>query len=285
MKITTQKRLNRSAGGNVVVSCILILVGAFMFIPMWYSIVNAFKPPEEIFVFPPRLYVINPTLANFKNLSLFLSNLWVPFGRYVFNSIFVSVVSTFIAVFFGALAAYAFAKQEFLGKKACWSLIMVTLLFSGGVAELPTYIIKSMLGLIDTIWVFILPSIAMPLYMFLLKQFMEQIPNVLIEAAKIDGAKDFNIFCSIILPNIKAAWMTVAVLMFQNTWSTQSDGLVYAEEIKLLPTVLGQVTASGISRTGASSAAAMLMLVPPVLAFIFTQSKMMQTMAHSGIKD
>lgn len=285
MKIATEKRLNRSFGGNAVVSVILILVGAFMFIPMWYSVVNAFKPPEEIFVFPPRLYVINPTFANFKNLSLFLSNLWVPFGRYVFNSIFVSVVSTLIAVFFGALAAYAFAKHDFLGKKAIWSLIMVTLLFSGGVSELPTYIVKSLLGLIDTLWVFILPSVAVPLYMFLLKQFMEQIPNVLIEAAKIDGAKDFNIFCSIILPNIKAAWMTVAVLMFQTTWSAQSTGLVYAEEIKLLPTVLGQVTGSGMSRTGASAAAAMLMLIPPVLAFILTQSKMMQTMAHSGIKD
>ena len=285
MKIKTQKRLNRSAGGNIVVTLILVLVGAFMFVPMWYSVVNAFKPPEEIFVFPPRLYVINPTFANFKNLSLFLSNLGVPFSRYVFNSIFVSVVSTVIAVFFGALAAYAFAKQNFLGKKALWSLIMVTLLFTGGVSELPTYIIKSLLGLIDTIWVFILPSIAVPLYMFLLKQFMEQIPNVLIEAAKIDGATDFNIFCSIILPNIKAAWMTVAVLMFQTTWSTQSAGLIYTEEIKLLPTVIGQVTGSGMSRTGAAAAAGMLMLIPPVLAFILTQSKMMQTMAHSGIKD
>lgn len=285
MKRIRQKRPNRSIGGNIAVGLILALVGAFMFIPMWYSIVNAFKPPEEIFLFPPKLYVVNPTLINFGNLSLQLSNLWVPFGRYIFNSVFVSVVSTVISVIFGAMAAYAFAKHEFVGKRFFWSLIMVTLLFTGGVADLPTYIVKSILNLVDTIWVFILPAVAVPLYMFLLKQFMGQIPDVLLEAARIDGAGELRIFFSLIIPNIKSAWMTVAVLMFQSTWSMQSDGLVFKEELKLLPTVLTQLGTSGISMQGVAAASSMLMLIPPVLAFIFTQSRMMQTMAHSGIKD
>lgn len=285
MKRIRQKRPNRSIGGNIAVGLILALVGVFMFIPMWYSIVNAFKPPEEIFLFPPKLYVVNPTLINFGNLSLQLSNLWVPFGRYIFNSVFVSVVSTVISVIFGAMAAYAFAKHEFVGKRFFWSLIMVTLLFTGGVADLPTYIVKSILNLVDTIWVFILPAVAVPLYMFLLKQFMGQIPDVLLEAARIDGAGELRIFFSLIIPNIKSAWMTVAVLMFQSTWSMQSDGLVFKEELKLLPTVLTQLGTSGISMQGVAAASSMLMLIPPVLAFIFTQSRMMQTMAHSGIKD
>ncbi len=285
MKRIRQKRPNRSIGGNIAVGLILALVGAFMFIPMWYSIVNAFKPPEEIFLFPPKLYVVNPTLINFGNLSLQLSNLWVPFGRYIFNSVFVSVVSTVISVIFGAMAAYAFAKHDFVGKRFFWSLIMITLLFTGGVADLPTYIVKSLLNLVDTIWVFILPAVAVPLYMFLLKQFMGQIPDVLLEAARIDGAGELRIFFSLIIPNIKSAWMTVAVLMFQSTWSMQSDGLVFKEELKLLPTVLTQLGTSGISMQGVAAASSMLMLIPPVLAFIFTQSRMMQTMAHSGIKD
>ena len=236
-------------------------------------------------MFPPKLYVVNPTLINFGNLSLQLSNLWVPFGRYIFNSVFVSVVSTVISVIFGAMAAYAFAKHEFVGKRFFWSLIMVTLLFTGGVADLPTYIVKSILNLVDTIWVFILPAVAVPLYMFLLKQFMGQIPDVLLEAARIDGAGELRIFFSLIIPNIKSAWMTVAVLMFQSTWSMQSDGLVFKEELKLLPTVLTQLGTSGISMQGVAAASSMLMLIPPVLTFIFTQSRMMQTMAHSGIKD
>ena len=153
MKRIRQKRPNRSIGGNIAVGLILALVGAFMFIPMWYSIVNAFKPPEEIFLFPPKLYVVNPTLINFGNLSLQLSNLWVPFGRYIFNSVFVSVVSTVISVIFGAMAAYAFAKHDFVGKRFFWSLIMVTLLFTGGVADLPTYIVKSLLNLVDTMMI------------------------------------------------------------------------------------------------------------------------------------
>lgn len=281
----TKKKVNRSVGGNIVVIIVLVLVGAFMFIPLWYSVVTAFKPPEEIFLFPPRLYVVNPTTYNFSNLSLQLSNLWVPFGRYIFNSVFVSLASTLVSVIFGAMAAYAFAKHNFVGKGVFWSIIMVTLLFAGGVTELPTYIVKSILGLIDTIWVFILPCIATPLYMFLMKQFMGQIPDALIEAARIDGATELGIFFNVIIPNIKPAWLTVAVLMFQSTWSMQSVGLVFREELKLLPTVLSQVGASGIAMQGVAAAAALIMLIPPILAFIFTQSRMMQTMAHSGIKD
>ncbi len=278
------KRVNRSTGGNFVVFIILTLVGAFMFIPMLYTVITAFKPPEEIFLFPPRLYVVNPTTYNFKNLSLLLSNLWVPFIRYIFNSIIVSLSSTFIGVVFAAMAAYAFAKHEFPAKKFFWSLIMVTLLFAGGVTDLPTYIIKSALGLVDTLGVFILPAIAVPLYLFLMKQFMGQIPDALLEAARIDGAKEFTIFARIIMPNIKSAWMTVAVLMFQSMWSASSDGLVFKETLKLLPTVLSQIGVSSLSRQGVSAAASLLMLIPPVAAFIFTQSRQLQTMAHSGIK-
>ena len=284
-KLGKSKRLNRSVVGNIFVFLILAVVGAFMFIPMLYTVVTAFKPPEEIFLFPPRLYVVNPTTYNFKNLSLLLSNLWVPFSRYVLNSVFVSIVSTLIGVIFAALAAYAFAKHEFPGKKYFWSLIMVTLLFAGGVTDLPTYIVKSTLGLVDTIWVFILPSVAVPLYLFLMKQFIGQIPDVLIEAARIDGANEYTIFTRLIMPNIKSAWMTVAVLMFQGMWSASSDGLVFKESLKLLPTVMSQIGTSSIARQGVSAASALIMLIPPVLAFILTQSSQLQTMAHSGIKE
>lgn len=276
--------VNRSVGGNIVVFLLLAAVGLFMFVPMWYSIVTAFKPAEELFLFPPRLYVANPTVFNFKNLSLLLSNLWVPFSRYLFNSIFVSLLETFISVFFGSMAAYAFAKHKFPGKKFFWSLIMVTLLFAGGVTALPTYIVKATLGLIDTIWVFVLPSVAVPLYMFLMKQFIEQIPDALLEAARIDGASEFFIYTRVVLPNIKPAWLTVAVLMFQSAWGSGSDGVIFTEELKLLPTALSQLSTGSISLQGVSAASALIMMVPPILAFIFTRSRMMQTMAQSGIK-
>ena len=285
MKLLRTERVNRSFMGNIGVFVVLVLVAAFMFLPMWFSIVTAFKPPEEIFLFPPRLYVENPTLNNFSQLSLVFANSWVPFSRYLFNSVFITIVKTLFSVFVGAMAAYPFAKHRFPGKELFWSIIMVALLYQGDVTSLPLYIIQTELGLINTIWALILPAIASPMYMFLMKQFMGQIPDSLLEAAKIDGAGEFVIFTRIVMPNIKPAWLTVLVLTFQGAWAAGSNGLVFDEELKLLPSALGQIGAAGISRQGASAAAALLMLVPPVLAFIVTQSNMLQTMAHSGIKD
>ena len=284
-KMYIKKQLNRSWGGSFLIFLMLLLVGAFMGLPLWYAIVSAFKPPEEIFVFPPRFYVENPTVKNFTNLFALATNLLVPFSRYLFNSVFVSLMTTGLGVLIGALAAYPFAKKNFFGKKILWKLIMMTLLFSGGVTALPSYIVKAKLGLINTYWVMILPSLASTLHMFLLRQFMLQIPDSLLEAARIDGAGEIRVFLNIVMPNVKPALLTVLVLAFQNIWNTGSAGVVFDEALKLLPTALGQISAGGIARTGVSAAATLLLMIPPILAFIITQSKMLQTMAHSGIKD
>lgn len=279
------KRINRSFGGNIVIFLMLVVVGVFMGLPLIYSVVSAFKPPEEIFIFPPRFYVSNPTGRNFTQLFQLVTNLMVPFNRYLVNSVFVSLASTGLSVIVGAMAAYPFAKKKFFGREVLWKLIMLTLLFSGGVTSLPSYIIKAKLHLLNTYWVLILPSIASTLHMFLMRQFMLQIPDSLLEAARIDGAREFRIFLNVVMPNIKPAWTTVMVLSFTSIWNTGSAGVVYDEELKLLPSVLGQISAGGISRTGVTAAASLLLMIPPILAFIITQSKMLQTMAHSGIKD
>lgn len=284
-RIRIKKQLNRSHTGNFLVLLMLVLVGIFMGMPLYYTIIQSFKPVEERFIFPPRFYVVNPTGVNYSQLFTLVSDLTVPFTRYLFNSIFVSLASTGIGVMIGAMAAYPFAKKKFPGKNMLWRLIMLTLLFSGGVTALPAYIVKAKLGLINTYWVLILPSLASTLHMFLLRQFMLQIPDSLLDAAKLDGANDFTIFYNVVLPNVKPAFMTVVVLSFQNVWNAGSAGVIFKEELKLLPTALSQITAGGIARSGASAAAAVLLLIPPVVAFVLNQSKMLQTMAHSGIKD
>ena len=280
-----RKPLNRSHLGNFAVLLMLVVVGIFMGLPLYYNIIQAFKPVEERFIFPPRFYVVNPTWSNFSQLFQLVSDLTVPFSRYLFNSIFVSIISTGIGVLIGAMAAYPFAKKKFPGKDALWRLIMLTLLFSGGVTALPSYIVKAKLGLINTYWVLILPSLASTLHMFLLRQFMLQIPDSLLDAAKLDGASDFRIFLNVIMPNVKPAWMTVMVLSFTNVWNTGSAGVIFKEDLKLLPTALSQISAGGIARSGAASAAGVLLMLPPIISFVLTQSKMLQTMAHSGIKD
>ncbi len=284
-RIRIKKQLNRSHTGNFLVLLMLVVVGIFMGMPLYYTIIQSFKPVEERFIFPPRFYVVNPTGVNYSQLFTLVSDLTVPFTRYLFNSIFVSLASTGIGVMIGAMAAYPFAKKKFPGKNMLWRLIMLTLLFSGGVTALPAYIVKAKLGLINTYWVLILPSLASTLHMFLLRQFMLQIPDSLLDAAKLDGANDFTIFYNVVLPNVKPAFMTVVVLSFQNVWNAGSAGVIFKEELKLLPTALSQITAGGIARSGASAAAAVLLLIPPVVAFVLNQSKMLQTMAHSGIKD
>lgn len=284
-KIRIKKQLNRSHTGNFAVLLMLIVVGVFMGLPLYYNIIQSFKPVEERFIFPPRFYVVNPTWSNYSQLFTLVSDLTVPFSRYLFNSVFVSIFTTFFGVILGAMCAYPFAKKKFPGKDMLWRLIMLTLLFSGGVTALPAYIIKAKLGMINTYWVLILPPLASTLHMFLLRQFMLQIPDSLLDAAKLDGASDMRIFLNVVMPNVKPAWMTVMVLSFQHVWNTGSAGVIFKEELKLLPTALGQITAGGIARSGASAAAAVLLMIPPIVSFVLTQSKMLQTMAHSGIKD
>jgi len=279
------KQLNRSHFGNFAVFFMLVVVGIFMGLPLYYTVIQSFKPIEERFIFPPRFYVVNPTWSNYTQLFQLVSDLTVPFSRYLFNSVFISIASTGVGVLVGAMAAYPFAKKKFPGKNGLWKLIMLTLLFSGGVTALPAYIVKAKLGLINTYWVLILPHLASTLHMFLLRQFMLQIPDSLLDAAKIDGASDMRIFLNVVLPNVKPAWMTVMVLSFTSVWNEGSAGVIFKEQYKLLPTALSQIGAGGISRSGATSAAGVLLMIPPIISFIFTQSKMLQTMAHSGIKD
>ena len=284
-KIRIHKQLNRSHTGNFLILLMLIAVGTFMGMPLYYNIIQSFKPVEERFIFPPRFYVVNPTWVNYTQLFQLVSDLTVPFSRYLFNSVFVSIVSTTVSVLIGAMAAYPFAKKKFPGRNMLWRLIRLTLLFSGGVPALPSYIIQAKLGLINTYWVLILPTLASTLHMFLMRQFMLQIPDSLLDAAKLDGASDIRIFLNIVMPNVKPAWMTVMVLSFTDVWNNGSGGVIFKEELKLLPTALGQITAGGIARSGASAAAAVLLMLPPIISFVVTQSKMLQTMAHSGIKD
>lgn len=280
-----KRQLNRSHFGNFSIFVMLVGVGLFMGLPLYYNIIQSFKPAEELFIFPPRFYVVNPSWRSYSQLFQLVSDLTVPFTRYLFNSVFVSIVSTGVGVLIGAMAAYPFAKKKFPGRNALWKLIMLTLLFSGGVTALPAYIVKAKLGLINTYWVLILPTLASTLHMFLLRQFMLQIPDSLLDAAKIDGASDFTIFLRVVMPNVKPAWMTVMVLSFTDVWNNGSAGVIFKEEFKLLPTALSQISAGGISRSGAAAAAGVLLMIPPIVSFVLTQSKMLQTMAHSGIKD
>ena len=278
--------LNRSRAGNIVVYLFLILAGLFMSLPLVYAVVSSLKPFEEIFLFPPKLYVINPTLDNFDSLLSLSLNSVVPFSRYIFNSLFIAVVSTVLQIIIASMAAYPIAKNDFPGKNIIFSVIVASLLFVSQVTSVPQYIIMANIKLINTYWALILPALGSALGLFLMKQFMEQIPISLIESARLDGASEFRIVFSLVFPNVKPAWLTLAIFTFQGIWNTTGTAFIFDEELKLLPTALGQITASNaISRMGVGMAATVILMIPPIIFFVISQSNVVKTMAFAGIKE
>lgn len=256
-----------------------------MVVPLVFSIVNAFKPLEEFFIFPPKFYVVNPTLNNFRDLFALTSNLWVPFSRYVFNSVFVSVVATTGHLLVSSMAAYVLSKHEFKGKKMLNNVIVVAMMFSSTVMAIPQYLIAANLGFIDTYLALIMPILGAPLGVFLMRQYMEGVPHSVIESARLDGAGEMRICWRIIMPSVKPAWITVIIFTFQNIWNSSGGNLIYSEQIKVLPTVLSQISSSGMTRAGVGAAVSLFLMIPPILVFIITQSQVVETMASSGIKE
>ena len=285
MKLKKSKTgVARSTGGDIAVLAILLIFGAFMLLPFIYSIVQSFKPTEEIFVYPPKFFVRNPTTENYRTLSQLTDSLWIPFDRYLVNSVIVTVIGTGTNLVFSSMAAFVLAKYNFPGHKWLFKLVVTALLFSGPVTALPQYIIMSRLGLINTLWAVIIPAAGTPLGLFLMKNFMTQIPDTMLEAATIDGAGIFTTFYKICMPLVKPAVLTLIIFSFQGLWNSTGGSFIYEEEWKLLPTILSDVAASGIARVGAASAASVLMMIPPCILFILMESRIVATMAFSGIK-
>ncbi len=282
---TKLRRTKASVVGDISTYLLLALYAAFMSLPLFYAIVQSVKPYNELFIFPPRFFTKNPTLMNFRKLFDLTSTSWVPFSRYVFNTVLNTVVGTVIHIISAAMCAYPLAKNKFPGKSLIFNLVVWSLLFTGGVTEIPVYLVMSYLGIIDTYFAFWLPEIAATMGVFLLKQNMEQIPNAMVEAARIDGAGEWKILWSIVMPSIKPAWLTLAIFSFQRNWNATSASYIYTETLKTLPTALSQITAAGsVARAGEAYAASVLMMIPPIIFFIFAQSSTVKTMAHAGIK-
>lgn len=278
------RRRNRSLGVDIALIIFLGAFGLFSLFPLVYIVVSAFKPMSEVFIFPPRLVVENPTLNNFFDLGAIIEEFDIPFSRYAFNTVLITGLGTAGTVFLGSMAAFPLAKYEFPGSKLMSNIIVYSLMFSGSVTAIPNYFIMSGLGLIDSIWAVVLPAVGGTLGLYLMKNFMVQIPDELLEAAKIDGAGEFQTFISTVMPLCKPGWITLIILSFQSLWGTTGGVFIYSEELKPLSYVLSQIVSSGIARTGVSSAVNLLMLIVPVTMFIINQSNVLETMATSGMK-
>lgn len=281
----SNKQAGRKIGGTIAIFTFLTILGVFMLFPIYLNIVMSIKPVEELFIFPPKLYASRPTLDNFSDMFEVLNSNRVPFSRYVFNSVAVTVSVTVLQCIFASMAAFVLAKCKFPGGKILNSIIVVSLLYQSNVIFIMQYIVMAKLGLIDNPLALILPSIASPMGLFLMRQSISQVPDAMIEAAKVDGAGLFRICWQIVMPNQKPALMTLIIFAFQAAWRIEAGSVVFQEQYKTLPTVVNQAATAGLARAGVAAAAAVFMLIPPIVIFMLAQRQVIETMAHSGIKD
>ncbi|MCR4580475.1 MAG: carbohydrate ABC transporter permease [Treponema sp.] len=280
-----RRKPNRSIGGDIGVYIFLAIFSVIMVFPLVFNVCLALKPLDELLKQPPTFFPRNPTFRNFSDLFITLSQSWVPFSRYVYNTLFVTVVATVGHVIIASMAAYVLAKYRFPGGNLFFRVAVVALMFSGYVTGIPNYMIMCRLHMVDTYWALILPAIGGSLGLFLMKQFMEGFPMSLIEAAKIDGAREFTIFWKLVMPNVKPAWLTISIFSITGLWNNPQTTYIYTESKKMMAYALSQIQAGGIARTGQAQAVIVFTMSVPIIFFIFSQNQILDTMSSSGLKD
>ena len=278
--------LNRSAGGDAGITFMLTILGVFMFIPMYYVIIQSLKPLDELFMFPPRFYVMSPTFDNFVDLFSLMGDSWVPFSRYIFNTVFITLCGTLGNLVFASMAAYSLSKLRFPGRNAIFQLIVTSLMFHSTVNQVTHFIILSSFGWVDTYLSIIVPSMATTMGLYLMKQFMEtSVPDTVLESARLDGASEFRTFLIIAMPMVKPAWLTLMIECFKSLWNAGASIYIHSEELKTFNYAIGQIVSGGIARSGAGAAAIVIMMIVPISIFVINQSKIIETMGSSGMKD
>ena len=278
--------LNRSVGGDLGINIFLVIMGAFMFLPMLYVVMQSLKPLDELWMFPPRFYVISPTLKNFADLFKLMGDSWVPFSRYIFNTVFISVIGTSGNLILSSLAAYALSKINFPGRNWMFQMVVLSLMFHATVTSICNFITMSALHWVDTYLAIIVPSFCTSLGLYLMKQFMESnITDAVLESARLDGSSEFNTFLTIAMPMVKPAWLTLIIYCFQGLWNTGSSIYIQSEELKTFNYAINQIIAGGIQRAGAGAASTVVMMLVPITVFVISQSNIIETMGSSGMQD
>ena len=279
------KRLNRSLAGNAILFGLMIVCGLFMVLPLVMIVNNCLKPLDELYQYPPRIFVRNPTLENFSDLFVLMNDSWVPFSRYILNTIIITIGGMAGHVICASMAAYPLAKHKFPGRKLLFSLVVLSMMFSWQVTQIPQYLVISKLGINNTYLALILPAWSFGMGLYLMKQFMEQLPDSLMESARLDGANVWTIFWRIVMPNVKPAWLTLAIFQFQQMWGNTGAVFLRDEQLKPMQYALQQITAGGTKRAGAAAAVTFFIAAVPITFFLICQRNVLETMTTSGMKD
>ena len=261
---------------------------AFMLLPIIFIFNHAFKPMDELFAYPPRFLVRKPSLVNFRTLFRESQISSIPISRYIFNSLVVTITVLVLSIFISTMAGYVLSKKQFKSKKLLLEINNIALMFVATAVTIPRYLVIEFLGIQDTMLAHILPLLVIPVGLFLVKQFIDQVPDQLIEAAVIDGATDFQIYRKVILPLIKPAIATLTILSFQLVWNNleTSQLFVTRDSLRTLAFYMSTLASQSnvVAGQGVAAAASLIMFVPNLVLFIIFQSNVMSMMSHSGIK-
>lgn len=280
------KKATRSVGGTVLLFIVLMVFAVFMALPIVLAISNSLKPLSELWQFPPKLYAKEPTLRNYADMFNILSSSAVPFFRYIFNTVFITAVGTVGNLLFSAMCAYPLAKRRFPGNRFIFKTIELALMFNTTVTAIPCFVIMAKLGWLDSYKSLIVPVFASTLGLYLIKQFMEvSVPDALLEAAEIDGANQWKVFWSIVMPCVKPALLTQVLLSVQALWNMGQSTYIFSDELKTLSYALSQIVSGGIARAGVGAAVTVFMMIVPIAVFLICQGNIVDTMSTSGMKD
>lgn len=275
------------SAGQLKFYCILLPLAMFMVLPVIMTVNRAFMPLGELFAFPPHIFAKDPTLNNFKSLFAVSSTTGVPLSRYLLNSVIVTLLTVLLNLMITIFGAYAFAKKRFKGKNLLFEINQLALMFVPTAVAISRYLVIVELELTDTWLVHVLPLAAMPVGLFLVKQFMDQIPDALIEAAVIDGANELTIISKIVVPVVRPALATSVVLTFQQVWMAveASNNYITDDSMRTLAYFLNSLSTNNtVAAAGMAAAASVILFVPNLIIFVCMQSQVMNTMSHSGIK-
>ncbi len=275
--------------GQLKILAYMVPICIVMALPILFIVMNAFKPVDELFAYPPRIYVKNPTLQNFVDLFQLTSQTNIPMSRYLVNSIIITVLTVVLTIYLSAWAGYALSKKKFKGRGFLFSVNQTALMFVPVAVQIPRYFVIVYFGLSDNFLANVLPLLAAPTCVFLVKQFIDQIPDSLIEAAVLDGATDFQVMRRIIMPLIKSPLATVGILSFSSAWNSVEASTYYINNDSLknfafYVSTLSSQSGNVVAGAGVSAAASLIMFLPSLILFIILQSRVMNSMVHSGIK-
>lgn len=267
---------------KILLHLILVAIAALTLAPFVWMVGTSFMSTGEAGIYPPHFIPRNPTLGHYSGLFTRLQ-----LGRYLFNSIVVSLSITGISLFVNSMAGYAFAKFSFPGRNQLFRLLISTMVIPGQVTMMPLFLMLNRLGLVNTYWGVIIPGMASIFGIFLFRQYVTSIPDSLIEAARIDGASDWRIYRTIILPLCKPILVTLAIFTFMGAWNDFLWPLIILtrDSMYTLPVAMASLMGEHTQDTEMMMAGAVLTILPVLVVFLALQKYYIKGIMLGSVKE